>query len=145
MKVEKTYLEVIVLNKIAVNYLNKNVDETGKPIENKMTESVRKFNAKQLVKQIDEYNDKLDDIQLSVCAVDEKTKVILKDQGQRQYTVDGQRKLKEQNKALLNTKIELHARIVEDAADLIELMTDEEKEAFSGLLIPEIKTEETEA
>lgn len=137
MKIEKTYLELIEFHAIANRFLSKNKDN-----ENKLVSSVRSVITKQIKNHFDTYNDELDTIQLNNCAVDDKTKVIILGDGKRQYTIEGQLKLKAEHKTLLNQRVDIHARIAPGIDELITLLTEEEKEAFSGIVIPEQETKE---
>ena len=138
MKIKKKYSELIIANIVMGEYLKKHVDK-----ENKICASIKNF-TKQLTQIFENYNDEKDTLQLNNCAVDEKTKVILKDEkGNRQFTVEGEIKLKGEIKELNKKEVEFHSRIAEGIEDLIAELTDEEKETFEGIVIP-IKAEEIE-
>lgn len=140
MKTKKTYLELIKFNAVAGVYLEKN-----KESENKICVALKNVIKKQVVKHFENYNEEVDILQLNNCATDEKTRVILKDEkGNRQFTVEGELKLKKESKLLLAQTVEMHQRIPEGIDDLIAKLTDEEKEYFSGIVIPEQKTLEPE-
>ena len=130
MKNKKTYGQLIEANIHMGGYLQKHKEE------NKICVSIKNF-SKQLQKVFEEYNDDRDTLQLNNCAVDEKTKVILKDEkGNRQFTVEGEIKLKKDLKDLLLKEVEIHSRIPEGIDELIAGLTEEEKEAFAGIVIP---------
>lgn len=96
---------------------------------------------KQAAKHFADYSELHNDIHLEHCATDEKTKVVLyTPTGGYQFTKEAIKKVNSEIKELANKTIEIHARITEGDWDL----TDEEKEAFNGIVIPEFKTEETE-
>lgn len=132
MKIQKTYLELLNFNQVASSYIEKN-----KESENKLCSAIKQF-SKQLKDIFEEYNDERDNRQLDNCSVDEKTKVILKNEkGERQFTVEGEKKLKAELKALMKKIVDCHARIPEGIEDLIPTLTELEKECFSGIIIPE--------
>lgn len=136
MKISKTYLQLIIFNQVSAAYLEKN-----KETENKLCSAIKQF-SKQLTKIFEEYNDERDTRQLNNCSVDEKTKVILKDdKGNRQFTVEGEKKLKGELRELINKQVECHSRIPEGIDELIVTLTDIEKETFSGIVIPEQPSE----
>jgi hypothetical protein len=128
-KVSKSYAELIKASMLIQNYLS-----SGK--DNILTESMKKF-SKQLTQIGEDYEDRLDTIRLSNCIVDPNTKAILKDaKGERQFTVEGSIKIKEQIKLLLKEKIEITPVIIEGVEDLIKQLSEEEVEILSGIVIP---------
>ena len=132
MKIQRTYLELINFNQVAAAYLDKN-----KEAETKLCSAIKQF-SKQLKNIFEDYNDERDDLQRNNCSVDEKTKVILKDEkGNRQFTIEAEKKLKKEMKELLQAKVECHARIPEGIDELISELTETEREVFSGIIIPE--------
>jgi len=77
--------------------------------------------------------------------INRKTKFILKnDKGERQFTIEAEKKLKVELKALQVTVVECHTRIPEGIDSLIASLTDIEKEFFSGIVIPEQPKEDNE-
>lgn len=132
MKIQKTNQELIDFSTIADLYIKNN-----KGSENKLCSAITQF-GKQLRKIFEDYNDERDTFQLNNCSVDDKTKVILKDaQGARQFTVAAEIKLKGELKVLSQKVIDCHSRIPEGIDDLILTLTEIEKDAFSGIIIPE--------
>ena len=130
-KVSKSYLELIKVNILMEEYLRNNP-------KNKLSESFLKF-GKQLQVIFEDYNDKVDTLQIINCAVDPVTKVVLKDEaGKKQFTIEGTIKLKEESKILLNTLVEVTPIIADDIEDLIKDLTEDQKVAFSGIVIPQI-------
>lgn len=129
-KVKKTYLDLLQANVFMTNYCEVNP-------ENKLTLAIKKF-GKQLRVILEDYNDKIDTLQILNCIVDEKTKAILKDdKNQRQFTVEGSIKLKEESKKLLKEEVEVTPVIFDGIDELILGLSEPQKEAFSGLVIPE--------
>src|SRR3990170_3280276 len=134
MKIQKTYLELINFNQVAAVYLDRCIK---KEAENKLFSAIKQF-SKQLKNIFENYNDERDNLQLNNCSVDEKTKIILKDdKGNRQFTIEAEKKLKKELKELLQVKIECHARIPESIDELISELTETEREVFSAIIIPE--------
>lgn len=128
-KITKTYQELFELNSVAGGYLARHKED------NKLCEKIKNMATKQLKKHFESLNENDESLRIDHCAIDEKTKVILRDKdGGYQFDKDG---LKAFNKAAKefreNEKVELHARISEYVPDDL---TDEEIECFSGLLIP---------
>ena len=125
MKVQKTYSELIRFNIAAQNYLSKNTD-------NKICAAIKTFQ-KQLQTIFDNYNDERDTLQINNCAVDDKGIIVKNEKGERQFTPQGELKLKADLKDLLNISVEIHSRIADcDYSDL----TDDEKKLFSEIVIP---------
>lgn len=130
MKIKKTYYDLLVANLVMDAYIKKNP-------ENRLFAAIKIF-SKELKIVIEKYNDELDSLQISNCAVDPVTHVILRDSnGNRQFTVQGELNLKKQGKELLFTEVEVSSKIFDNIEDLIVKLSDEEKKAFSGLIIPE--------
>ncbi|HJY63371.1 MAG TPA: hypothetical protein VJ455_04380 [Ignavibacteria bacterium] len=138
MKIQKTYFELINFNQVAEVYLDRCIK---KEAENKLCSAIKQF-SKQLKNIFENYNDERDNLQLNNCSVEEKTKVILKDdKGNRQFTIEAEKKLKKELKELLLTKIECHARVPEGIDELIAELTEMERAVFSGIIIPEQQTQ----
>lgn len=132
MIVKKTYTQLFGINSIGGIYTKKNDD-------NKISEALKKFCEKQLKKHFEEYNDKLDDLRINNCLTDCKNGAIIRDErGNRMFSVAGEIKLKSDIKKLNNETVEIHSRIVEDIDDLITQLNENEKEAFSGIIIPAV-------
>ena len=131
MKIKKTYTELFELNTIGGAYIQKHPGD-------KLSEGIAKFFNKQIKAFFEDYNDKLDDLQRDNCLVDNtKHGAIIKDEkGGRMYSIEGEKSLKAAVKKLNEETVELNTRIVENISGLIPFLTDAEKEAFSGLLIP---------
>lgn len=146
MKTEKTHKEIreldatISLYFINNGYWDKEKKQFSKKELTKLSHNMKNIK-KQAEKILEQYTSDRDDLQIDHCAIDEKTKAMLKHpDGTRQFTQDGEKKLKAALKNLDETKVTIHARITEGEWDL----TDEEKEVFSGILIPEIPKQEEE-
>ena len=120
-------------------YINEKGELTDKP-QPKIVPAIKNV-LKQTDKIMAEYNDELDNLRLDHCLVDEKTKAVLKDEkGNYRFSVDGTKKLKADIKKLLEEKVEIHQRIVQDSE-----VDPEEYESFIGILIPEIEPKENES
>jgi hypothetical protein len=129
MKVKKTYYQLIVANILMDSYLKKQESE------NKLCAAIKIF-SKDLKIVLDNYNDELDSLQISNCAIDPKTNVILKDEkGNKQFTIEGELNLKKEAKKLLYSEVEISSRIL-DVESLISTLNEDELEYFSGLIIP---------
>lgn len=154
MKKQLSYKELQNFDNAATLYLIKNgyftnaVSETettpAKPAgfttkpNTKFSANLRKV-INQAAQHFKEYSEAIDDLQIKYCAVDEKTKtILLDDKGNRKFTIEGHQSLKKAIKELSNEKVEINTRITEGDWDL----TDEEKQAFNGIVIPEFETDE---
>ncbi len=101
----------------------------------KLTSNMRNI-IKQIGKHYQAYNERIDDLQIDFCAVDEKTHTILLDEkGNRKFTVEKLKEYKQAVKKLDQEEVDIHVRITE-GVKMDELM-DEEIEYFSGVIIPE--------
>lgn len=92
---------------------------------------------KQIAKLFEDFQEKVTEIQLDHCAVDESKKppvIMYNDRGGLCFTVEKQKELNKKIKELWNEETEIHSRITEGDFSL----TDEEKEAFSGIVIPDL-------
>lgn len=156
MKKEISYKELQKFDNFATSYLIRTgyfvpaqlqtKDSPMKPgffTEKKATKLVA--NLKNLIKQandhFDVYKEKQTELYVDNCAVDEQTKAILLDErGGYKFTKEGQKKLIKDLKELNNSKVEINIRITEGEWEL----SDEEAEAFSGLAIPEVKSEKVD-
>lgn len=113
---------------------------TKKPAT-KLVENIKKI-IKQTDKLYDGFAEEKADILLDNCLVDEKTKAILYDESKDdkgsivrnyKFTVAQQKEVNKKIRELSLKEVEIHVRITEGDLDL----TDEEREAFSGIVIPE--------
>lgn len=108
-------------------------------------------NIKNIIKQSDKlyagFSEEKTNILIDNCAVDDKTKAIIYDESKDaagntirnyRFTKEGQKEVNKQIKELLEKEVEIHVRITE--GDWV--LTDEEKEAFNGIVIPEFTPEE---
>lgn len=162
MKKTVTYKQIYNFDTVAMAYLTKEGfyiqpvaakgDEPAKP--GKYTDApLTKLatNIKKVIKQTDalyeEFNEKKTDIFLDAASVDDKTKVILYDDVKDglgnisrnyRFTVEKQKEVNKKIKELMNREVEIHVRITEGEWKL----TDEEREAFNGIVIPEFTPEE---
>lgn len=138
MKVTKTIFDLKIFDQVSANYIAKHKDK-----ENKLCAAINNF-GKQLTKIYEELNDKIEDLRLDCCSVDEKTKVILKDdKGEKQFTVENTKRFNKESKEFLKQEVTVHSRIPEGVEDLIKDLTSIEKEIFSELVIPKQQEDET--
>lgn len=134
MKAIKNYTQLFEFNSIAQNYLQKNND-------NKISASISNV-LKRLKPLFEDYNDERDTLQINNCLVDEKTKAMLKHpDGSRMFSREGEINLKKQIKELNQRTIEFHPIIADGIEDLIIGLEKYERDAFSGIVIPEIIVE----
>lgn len=128
MIVKRSYNQMFEFNIIAGGYIEKYPD-------NKLTEHLKKFCEKQLKKIFEQYADEKDDLQIKNCLIDDKTKAIIYVDKQRQFSQEGELKLKSELKELNKKEVDVHSRIIEGIDYLIDLLTEDEKESFTGILI----------
>lgn len=149
MKKQLTYQQLQKFDNLATSYLIRNGyfipsdgRIPGKFTDEKPTKLV--LNMKNVIKQagkhFETYKELANDIRLDNCLVDEKTKAVLyeADGVNFKFSKDGLREVTKAIKDLSQTEVEIHIRITE--GDLA--LTDEEKEAFNGIIISEFKPEE---
>lgn len=97
MTQEITYFDLISFFNFVTGYLNEQKEQT------KLTANMKRF-CKHNTRLIDEYNEKVNNILLDNCAVDPKTKVILKDdRGELCFTVEGQKKCNKERQELIDS------------------------------------------
>jgi len=131
MKTTKTYSQVIHFANVGSLYLEKN---TGS--ENKLCGAI-KSSFKQVSKLIDSYNDLVEDARIECCYTDEKGIIVRNEKGELQFTPEGQLKLKRKVKVLLEIPVEVHQRIYDVSEETLSTLSEEEREAFSGIVIVE--------
>lgn len=130
--VSKTYIQIIQFVESAAVYLKDKKDK-----ENKLCHAIRK-QLKSFEGIIESYNDKVTDLRLDYCAVDEKTKIILKDTtGNLQFTVDQQKQLNAKLSELRKSQVVISPEIItEDVEALVAGLSTLQKEDFAGIVIP---------
>lgn len=146
MKINKSYLQLKTFDAVAADYLIKNGFAEMKEAAFQFTSkeptklvSAIKSIIRQLGSHFDFMNEEVDTFKIMNCATDPVTKVQLpKINGQRQYTVQGELKLKKDIKSFLDTEVEIHQRIVEDFGKLSQLQL----ETFSDIVIPKQNIED---
>jgi len=143
MKVTKTYLDAFELRVIGSEYIKKKELDPDK-----IALALRKL-MKQVNDHIDEYNSLIDDIQLDNCATypdgPKKGSVIyedgINDRGMkirnRVFTPESEKIVKKAGKEILKNEIVFDSRIPENIdPEVIEKLSDQEVDCFSGLVIP---------
>lgn len=74
--------------------------------------------AKLIQPKLDEYNERLEDLRLDHCSVDEKDNLILDDKGGYTYTKDGNKKLRQAIKDLIQEEFEFESIVVNNPKGL---------------------------
>jgi len=157
MKKSVTYKKLQQFDTLATNYLiNNGYFTPAVPAKDGIPAKAGGFtdktptklvaNIKNIIKQSDKlyegFAERKAEILIDNCAVDDKTKVILYDESKDgsgnlirnyKYTKDQQKAVNKALKELSEQEVEIHVRITEGELTL----TDEEKEAFNGIVIPE--------
>lgn len=137
MKKLQTYKELQTFDNLATAYLKREgyFDENGwtKKEPTKLVSNLKNV-LKQAGKLFEEYKEKVEDLSIDHCLVDEKTKAILREaNGAYKFEKEELKKFNTAVRELANSKVDIHIRITEGDWDL----TDDEKEAFNGIVIPE--------
>lgn len=135
MKINKTYLEVILFSNIGSAYLEKHKEN-----ENKLCFSIRSV-MKQVKDLIEEYNEAIVENNLDHCSVDEKGIIRKDDKGALMYTVEGQKAINKFRKDILKKTVEVHTRIRPENDALIKELTSDEVETFADIVITKPKEE----
>lgn len=144
-------MKIEITNKQLISFYNHGmayVEQNNKDI--KLTQAIHSV-LKQIRKYelIENYNEAVYHNQLTCCAVDPGTGVILKDKSldrmgastdKFMFSPENQMKLNALGKELLKETVTLSTRIIEEEVDLNEF----QKEAFSGLVIPALPDEDDE-
>lgn len=139
MKIEKTHNELFAFNQVASNYLleNEYIGKDGQPTKKDHTKLVTclKNILKQVVVIFADYNEERQCIVEMNCVVDSISKVMLKNErGEYTYTAEGAKKMRKEIKDLNETSVSLHQRLVDGDFEL----TDNEEQAFAGLVVNEL-------
>lgn len=123
----KTYREVFTFINAAAIWLEKNKDES------KLRYAVKKIlKACQTIGTL--YQEKIEDIDIEHCSVDEKTQNILKDErGEMTFTKDSIRKRNEARRKLFETSVEVATHFATDPGNLGDAVRD----SFLGFVISE--------
>lgn len=131
MKIEKTNDELMHFNRVGAAYVKKTKDA-----KTKLTTSIESV-FKQLKPVFIDYNETVKDLRLDNCAVDPKTNVLLpKDEnGEYRFTIEGVKKFNKDVKKLLDKKVQIETKITEANDALIPTLTEEERFAFSEIVI----------
>lgn len=148
MKKQLSYKELQKFDNIATSYLIRegyyippSVPKEGEPMKpgyfspkpsTKLVANIKNI-VKQANKHFEDYREKDADLAVDNCAVDEKTKAILMDGDKYRFTQEGMKAYTKARRELSETKVEIHVRITEGEWDL----SDEEREVFEGVVIPE--------
>ena len=149
MKAERTYKELQKFDGISTKYMVANgyyvfaEDGKGSYTEKEPTKLVTNIKnvIKQITKHFEEFNELAEEQRIDNCSVDEKTKIILREPDRSyKFTKEGLKALNKAFKELENTKVEIHIRITEGEWEL----SDDEKEVFSGLVIPDVSQDKDE-
>lgn len=158
MKVQKTYNQLRIFDAVGVKYLVRTghfklaEEVDGKPVNAHYTEAaptpmsaaIKNVFKNQMVKVFAELNNEIESIEELNAATDpvKKTMLVLVpgnpqkgEKHQYEYTAAGRKKMRDEITALFEKSIDLHQRVVPDWESYN--LTDEEKEAFSGIVIPE--------
>lgn len=126
---EKTFEQILDFNSSANEYLSKNKGES------KLSYAVKKVQ-KKLAKTIEEYVDKIKDLEIDKASVDKDGNLLIKD-NKYQYTKDNLKDLNKARKELYESSIievyKVDSHIVE-YIDEYEL-TLEQKEIFEGFVL----------
>lgn len=142
MKKSVTYRELQKFDNLATAYLRRNeyFDDKGwtKKEPTKLVTNIKNV-VKQCAKHFETYKELVDEIHIDNCLVDEKTKAILREEnGTYKFSKEGLKEVSKKIKDLAGTSVDLHVRITEGNLDL----SDEEKEAFNGIVIPAFEPNE---
>ena len=140
-KVEKTYKEIIAFEQASANYfvrkgfLDPKTNQFTEKEETKAVINLKNI-GKQWKKLHEEFQEKVQELQLEHCLEDEKTKKVLRNEDKSYaFSKEGERKFSKAYKDLLKETVTIHQRLIVGENDFNE----EEKEAFSGFVIPEIQ------
>ena len=136
-----TNRQLIALNNALVKFIDSNIppktEESKKTEPTKFLTAAKNLYRKQVVLLVTNYNDKIGDMRDLSAATHPVNKTILKDaNGQHEFTPEGSVKFKKEIKKALEETIEIHQRIV-PIEDIPTDLTDDEKEAFENILIPQ--------
>jgi hypothetical protein len=136
-KILRTFAEIVFLDRIQKRYQAEHDGDQETKLCANMRNVEKQMNKITTLREAD-----LQNLRLDYCMLDEKTQRILKDdKGNLEYT---KAKAKELEAAIAeynnNHKFELDARIVPDFR--VECLTEEEREVFSGVYIPEQPVDE---
>lgn len=149
MEIKTTYRKLKEFDTIATGYYIRKgfYDEKTKQFtEQKPTKLVANLKSigKQCKKLFEEFSEKEMEINIDCCSVDEKTKVILKDEkGNFEFTKEGQKERTKKIKALWEEEVTIHDRITKGTPDDFWL-TEEEAECFSEIVIEKVESPKEE-
>lgn len=120
----KTYQEVIRFVNAATNYASQNHDE------NKLKYALTKTQ-KSVAKVVEEYNEKLEDLRIDHCSVDEKGIILRDANGNYLFGRDGLKALVQGQRALNNQNVEVQEHI----AEIPENFDETYREVFTGFVL----------
>lgn len=119
----KTYREVIQFVNAATTYVSQNHDE------NKLKYALTKTQ-KSAAKVVETYNEKLEDLRIDHCSVDEKGTILRDANGNYLFGRDGLRALVQGQRVLNNQGVEVQEHITE----IPENFDENYREAFTGFV-----------
>lgn len=137
MEKQTTFKQVIIFAKAGEKFLSRG---DKKETETKLHQSVRSV-LKQIRKDelLDDYNSRLEDVYIEHCSVDSNGNVIRNAQGGYVYSKESLRLVSAKEKEVIKSTVPIAVKIFEGNDDLAsKLLSDEEKEIFSGLVINEL-------
>src|SRR5256886_1676243 len=121
----KTYKEVIQFVNAAANYI------TQHPEENKLKYALTKVQ-KSATKLIEDYNERLEDLRIDHCSVDDKGIILRDANGGYVFTRDGLKALVHGQRDLIGQSVEIQEHIV---TELPEKFDENYREAFTGFVL----------
>lgn len=155
MKKSLTYNEIKKFDVLATEYLVNNgyyikqkKDSDGNITNGKFTDKENTkltANIRNIIKQFNKhfelYQELKDDILRDNCSVDDKTKIILRDEkGGYKFTVEQEKNIIRQTKELDKQQVDVNVRITDGEW----ILSEDEIEIFNGIVIPEVEKVETE-
>ena len=134
-----TYEKLSLFNEFASKYISENKDD-------KLTYAIKKVGKrveKIFQKEGELIGEKVEDARIDNCSVDEKGNILRDDKGQLIYTKEAMKKLNtDLRKIYRDAETEREAREYEIEpyiATVIPELTEEQREAFSGIVIPALE------
>lgn len=127
----KTIREIVTFINVGSPYVEKH------PRENKLRYALKKT-LKAAGKLWDGYNEQVEDLDIEHCATDKDGVIRLDANGHKEFTKEGLKKRNAARKVLFETAVEFTPYL---AKDIPEDLTEGERDAFAGFVLPEASEE----
>ena len=120
-----------------IEFANVGGSYLAKEKKDKLSYAIEKVSKRSLKRIFEDHNDRIADIEIDLCSVDEKGNILKDEKGNLCYTKENLKKKRDQLKKLLDYEVDIEPHVVEGTDGL----TDEEIDAFYGIVLKPLTVE----